>query len=242
MRIFQHLLKKCEKLMTVSKIDEKTQEEYDKVFKTLQSSKDFQKVWEESKLPVDLKSREHTTLSISSMGGNYDAVKYFIEQGADVNARASSFGYTPLMFAAEIAHFNIIELLLDNGADTGTFGRQAKSAPLVLLISNYEIRGNTNDYWKCMDLLLEKTSSRYYREVLEETYYRDHKDIFLYILNKNSIPFKTISNVISPFMKNSSPLDDERKIHKVWLTKKFYDKLETNLNQNTNSLNNKMKI
>lgn len=229
--------------MTATTSQQNIDNEHHIVFRELHSSKNFQKVWEESKLPSNFKLNEHTPLSVSCAGGNYDAVQYFIKQKVDVNDRATLFGYTPLMFASEIAHFNIIKLLLDNGADTGTFGRQAKSAPLVLLISNYENKGNKHDYWKCTDLLLENTSHRYHREALEETYYRDFKEVFLHLFNTNIIPFETISRVISPLIKQfSSTLDLKREIHKIWLTKEFYDKLGDDLSQNTNFLINKMKI
>lgn len=47
--------------------------------------------------------------------GDIDAVKKFIEYGADVNQ--SSNGVTPLMIAARYNRVEIIDVLLKNGAD-----------------------------------------------------------------------------------------------------------------------------
>ena len=147
------------------------------------------------------------------------------------------------MFAAEKAHFNIIKLLIKNGTKTKTFGRKEKLSPLTLLIANYENNGINHDYWQCMDYLLENTSSIYYKEAIEETYYQDFKEVFLYLLDKKIIPYETISNVISPLIKNFTPhsLGLKREIHKICVTKKIFDKLDSDLKQKMNLLNNNIK-
>lgn len=222
-------------------------DEHHRLFNILRSSKDFQKVWEESKLPINFKFGEHTPLSIACVGGNEDAVKYLIENGADVNERAKPLGYTPLMFASEYAYLNIIKLLLEKGACTGTFGRQEKSAPLILLISKYETYDMNGackpepDYWQCMDYLLANTKPHYFKEALEETYYRDFKEVLVYLLNNSPIPFETISSVISSLLERYKNFPSPE-IAKVWNSMQFCDKLETNLNKEQNLLNKKIKI
>ena len=56
------------------------------------------------------------TLHKACQEGNIKAVKQFLAEGADVNARGKE-GYTPLHDAAEYGHKEIAELLIAKGAD-----------------------------------------------------------------------------------------------------------------------------
>jgi ankyrin repeat protein len=51
--------------------------------------------------------------------GNIEAVKQYLDGGADVNAKYGG-GWTPLHFAAEKGHKEIAELLIAKGADVNT--------------------------------------------------------------------------------------------------------------------------
>ena len=56
--------------------------------------------------------------------GNVDAIKILLDNGADVNAKETQRGTTPLMWAADEAHSAAVELLIERGADI-----KAKSNP-----------------------------------------------------------------------------------------------------------------
>ena len=52
----------------------------------------------------------------AAANGNIEAVKQYLDGGADVNAKDGG-GWTPLHHAAEAGHKEIAELLIANGAD-----------------------------------------------------------------------------------------------------------------------------
>ena len=49
--------------------------------------------------------------------GNVEAMKVLLDHGADVNAKETLRGTTPLMWAADEGHAAAIKLLIDHGAD-----------------------------------------------------------------------------------------------------------------------------
>src|SRR3974390_751061 len=56
--------------------------------------------------------------------GNVDAIKVLLDHGADVNAKETQRGTTPLMWAADEGHAAAIKVLIEHGADI-----KAQSAP-----------------------------------------------------------------------------------------------------------------
>lgn len=59
--------------------------------------------------------KELSTFCKAIMKGDIDTVKRLIDLGEDVNAR--SLGMTPAIFAARYNKADILEVLIDNGAD-----------------------------------------------------------------------------------------------------------------------------
>ena len=54
---------------------------------------------------------------VASRTGNVDAMKVLLDHGANVNAKETLRGTTPLMWAADEGHAPAIQLLLQHGAD-----------------------------------------------------------------------------------------------------------------------------
>ncbi len=54
---------------------------------------------------------------VASRTGNVDAIKVLLDHGADVNAKETLRGTTPLMWAADEGHAPAIQLLIEHGAD-----------------------------------------------------------------------------------------------------------------------------
>ena len=53
----------------------------------------------------------------ASRTGNVDAMKVLLDHGADVNAKETLRGTTPMMWAADEGHAPAIQLLIERGAD-----------------------------------------------------------------------------------------------------------------------------
>jgi ankyrin repeat protein len=60
--------------------------------------------------------------------GNIEAVKQHLAAGADVNAK-EGVGATPLPAAAFEGHKEIVELLIEKGADVNTKGSEGRTRP-----------------------------------------------------------------------------------------------------------------
>ena len=60
---------------------------------------------------------KHGTIDGAVYGGDIEAVKDFLANGVDVNVKGGSIMGTPLHFAAQGGHKDIVELLLAKGAD-----------------------------------------------------------------------------------------------------------------------------
>ena len=100
-----------------------------------------------------------TLLTWAVKTGGIEAVRFLIEQGADLNIQ-NALGYTALIVAAEKGHTDIVKLLIENGADLDmqniTFGHTALTVAaeeghieiVKLLIDNYyniNIKNYDND-------------------------------------------------------------------------------------------------
>ncbi len=59
---------------------------------------------------------ELTPLMFASYSGNYNLVKFSIDNGADINLKCGG-GWTALMLASEFGHLEIVKYLVENGAD-----------------------------------------------------------------------------------------------------------------------------
>jgi len=75
-----------------------------------------------------------TPLAAAVAKGDIDTVKKFIEYGADVNEKSN--GMTPLMIAARYNQVEIINLLLENGANAKTINESGLTALKYAKLSN----------------------------------------------------------------------------------------------------------
>ena len=64
----------------------------------------------------------------AARNGNIDAVKRYLADSVDINAGDTKFGVTPLCWAAFSGHAEIIELLIESGADVNAKNRDAGTA------------------------------------------------------------------------------------------------------------------
>jgi ankyrin repeat protein len=105
-------------------------------------------------VPIDQKTEYGSTaLHVAVCGGYEDLVDYLIGHGADVNARDSTMGKTPLHYAIDLIRYGwdsllkMAELLLERGADPNIKDNNGKTAwhlareftrnDLVLLLQRY---------------------------------------------------------------------------------------------------------
>ena len=70
----------------------------------------------------------HDELCTAAKTGNTEAVRKHLTAGADVNARDSKFGVTPLSWAAFVGEVGIAELLIQSGADVNATNRDRGTA------------------------------------------------------------------------------------------------------------------
>ena len=70
----------------------------------------------------------HDGLCTAAKTGNTEAVRKHLTAGADVNARDSKFGVTPLSWAAFVGEVGIAELLIQSGADVNATNRDRGTA------------------------------------------------------------------------------------------------------------------
>lgn len=85
--------------------------------------------------------REIGQLNEAALNGDTDIVLELLEEGADVNweaKRGFKYGWTPLMFAASEGHIDILDILLDYGADIDARDNDGYSA-LMHAIDRREI-------------------------------------------------------------------------------------------------------
>jgi len=80
------------------------------------------------------KYKNTTPLAAAVAKGDLDAVKKFIEYGADVNEKSN--GLTPLMIAARYNQVEIIDLLLKNGANVKVINDSGLTALKYAKLSN----------------------------------------------------------------------------------------------------------
>jgi ankyrin repeat protein len=84
---------------------------------------------------IDARSNVGNPLFLAASEGKLEIVRYLLDEGADVNARANSGG-TPLAEAAYYGHVDVIKELLLRGADINAIGEQGTAL---------DIAGNKNN-------------------------------------------------------------------------------------------------
>ncbi|KAH8652926.1 hypothetical protein BGZ61DRAFT_281830, partial [Ilyonectria robusta] len=87
----------------------------------------FRIYWE----TTHMRTAEHfTDLMIASYYGHRAVVKLLLKKDADVEAKDSQYGQTPLSWAAENGHEAVVKLLLEKGADVEAKGGSFGGTPL----------------------------------------------------------------------------------------------------------------
>jgi len=82
----------------------------------------------------------NSAIHYAAIWGNNKALKYFISEGADVNAQGNHG--TPLTIAAGKGHYNTVRILLEHGADP--FGRSKESSSFIAALDAARKSGNAD--------------------------------------------------------------------------------------------------
>ena len=80
---------------------------------------------------IDARSSLGNPLFLAASEGKLEVVRYLLDEGADVNARANSDS-TPLAEAAYYGHVDVIKELLLRGADINAIGEQGTALDIAL--------------------------------------------------------------------------------------------------------------
>lgn len=114
--------------------------------------KKLEKILEELlKNPIELGRK----LVTSCVKGNLQEVQSLVKNGADINFphfNSIDYGMTPLITASQYGHYNIVEFLLDSGADLEQTHNQI--TPLMMVVRSKE--GIYENRCKVLKLLLQK--------------------------------------------------------------------------------------
>lgn len=92
------------------------------------------------KIDVNAKSKEKgTALHVAASLGHFEVVRSLIANGAEIDPLLN--GYTPLVFAVMKGHANIVEQLIDSGADMFLYANPNFVSPLYISLccQQYEI-------------------------------------------------------------------------------------------------------
>jgi len=123
-----------------------------------------------------------TALSISSMNGDLEIVKYLIKEGANVNLIDKEY-YSPLYYAVDKNHIEIVKALLENGASI-TIEKESTFIPIE--------RAAVNSCIEIIDLLISygvdvNSPSNYYnRTPLMLASERGEIEVVEYLLGKGA--------------------------------------------------------
>jgi ankyrin repeat protein len=104
----------------------------------------FRIYWETTGLRT---TKYFTDLMLASYYGHHVIVKPLLEKGAEIEARDSEFGGTPLLWATENGHEAVIKLLLEKGVDVESKDKYGRTPLLWAAINGYKV---------IINLLLEK--------------------------------------------------------------------------------------
>lgn len=69
-----------------------------------------------------------TSTAIAVLGGNVEALELLIKAGVDIDMRSGSNGWTPLMYAAKSGREEVVEYILDQGANARLLSDAQESA------------------------------------------------------------------------------------------------------------------
>lgn len=119
----------------------KTSLEIHKIFNLIfsQDENEFKKMVK-SKIDANLIDKEgESLLGAASSFRNIEIIKHLIENGADVNFKNKSFGFTPLIRASQFANFDGVKILLENGADVNAKSTYGSTA-LNMIEEQFEIK------------------------------------------------------------------------------------------------------
>lgn len=83
-------------------------------------------IWEYLSQTTDNINNNHALINFA-INGNLEKIKYFLEQGANINA-TSSCGCTSLMLASKYRYLDILKYLVESGADINIRDRYGKTA------------------------------------------------------------------------------------------------------------------
>ena len=120
-----------------------------------------------------------TLLILAVLDNNIDAVKFLLSKGADKNKPDTTFGITPLMYAARDNHENIFFELLNSGANTKQKSNAGFSAisfatknPKILKVliqkgGNVNESGNDNSSTPLMSYVIDSTRDAGNEEIPE---------------------------------------------------------------------------
>jgi ankyrin repeat protein len=81
-----------------------------------------------------------TELFNAVVKGTHEEVGRLIDKGANVNARDSTSGHTPLMIAAMLNHQNVVKILIDKGANINKKDHYGNTVGDLAINSRGEIR------------------------------------------------------------------------------------------------------
>ena len=75
-------------------------------------------------------SEANAKLHQAVLSNQTKAVKKYLKQGASVNYREDNRGWTPLLFAVEAEHYEMVKILVDGGADINMASTKNQVSPL----------------------------------------------------------------------------------------------------------------
>ncbi len=75
-------------------------------------------------------------MAVAAYKGDIRALERYLADGADVNSRSPSIGFTPLMWASVAGHDEAVMFLLDRGADVNAKSRLKGNTALMLAVAN----------------------------------------------------------------------------------------------------------
>ncbi|MCF8330897.1 MAG: ankyrin repeat domain-containing protein [Bacteroidales bacterium] len=87
--------------------------------------------------PKEQKDSLDYALMDAAWNGNADSVIYLIKSGADVNVKNDYSQETPLIYAAQQGHLDVVKILLHNGADPDVNPRNEEEALIRAIAMGY---------------------------------------------------------------------------------------------------------